>query len=126
MIRRALQIILLLGLARSLCAQKLPVRSYGLTDGLSHENVHRIVADSRGFVWFCTYDGLSRFDGERFTNYGIKDGLPVASVEDLLEARDGTYWIATRGGGVARFDPDARKKGGTTGALFKIYSLGSE
>jgi hypothetical protein len=32
--------------------------------------------DSRGFLWFCTNEGLSRFDGYGFTNYSTDQGLP--------------------------------------------------
>jgi ligand-binding sensor domain-containing protein/signal transduction histidine kinase len=84
------------------------LRAYEVADGLPQEGVKRIVRDSRGFLWFCTYDGLSRFDGTRFVNYGVKDGLPHPSINDLLESRSGDYWIATNGGGVARFDPSTR------------------
>jgi hypothetical protein len=38
-----------------------------------------------GFLWFCTGEGLSRFDGYRFTNYTTDQGLPAAAVNDLLE-----------------------------------------
>jgi ligand-binding sensor domain-containing protein/two-component sensor histidine kinase len=86
-------------------AERLALRTYGVADGLPQEGVKRIVRDSRGFLWFCTFDGLSRFDGTRFVNYGVRDGLPHPSINDLLESRRGVYWVATNGGGVARFDP---------------------
>jgi len=59
---------------------------------------------SRGFLWFCTEDGLSRYDGYTFTNYGVEQGLPNRRVTDLLETREGEYWVAT-GGGLCRFNP---------------------
>ena len=37
-----------------------------------------------------------------FTVFGTADGLPAARVNRLLEARDGTIWAATAGGGAAR------------------------
>jgi signal transduction histidine kinase/ligand-binding sensor domain-containing protein len=80
---------------------------YTSHDGLAHDRVLRIVRDSRGFLWFCTGDGLSRFDGQRFRTFGVAQGLPVGFVADLLESRDGTYWVATDGGGVVRFRPEA-------------------
>src|SRR5262245_11722194 len=89
-------------------AERPPVRTYGVADGLPQEGVKRIVRDSRGFLWFCTFDGLSRFDGTRFLNYGVRDGLPHPSPNDLLETRGGVYWVATNGGGVGRFDPAER------------------
>ena len=59
----------------SICEQ-LPIRSYTTVDGLPNNRISRIVADSRGFIWFCTGEGLARFDGYGFTNFGVHDGLP--------------------------------------------------
>ncbi|MEG3655787.1 two-component regulator propeller domain-containing protein [Arenibacter palladensis] len=35
-------------------------------DGLSHNEVRKIVKDNQGFLWFGTQNGLNRFDGYRF------------------------------------------------------------
>ena len=88
-------------------AERLPIKTYTAADGLAHNNVTRIVKDSRGFLWFCTADGLSRFDGYTFTNFGPAQGLPHSSVNDLLETRGGEYWVATNGG-LVHFDPKGR------------------
>ena len=85
-------------------AERLPLKLYTTADGLPHNEINRIVRDSRGFLWFCTADGLSRFDGYTFTNYGIDEGLPHGNITDLLETRAGQYWLATDGG-LVRFDP---------------------
>ncbi|MFI5182255.1 MAG: two-component regulator propeller domain-containing protein [Thermoanaerobaculia bacterium] len=84
----------------------LPLRSYTTADGLPHDRIKRIALTHDGFVWFCTLEGLSRFDGRRFVNFGVVDGLPVPSTNDLLETPRG-LWVATNGGGVAFFEPDA-------------------
>ncbi|HEV2881658.1 MAG TPA: two-component regulator propeller domain-containing protein [Pyrinomonadaceae bacterium] len=88
----------------SVRAEQLPVRVYTSADGLGQNRVKRIVRDSRGFLWFCTADGLSRFDGYRFTTYDATQGIPYPSINDLLETRGGVYWIASNGGGVFRFN----------------------
>lgn len=88
-------------------AERLPIKTYTTADGLAHNDINRIVRDSRGFLWFCTADGLSRFDGYTFTNYGTDQGLPHPRVNDLLETRRGEYWVATDGG-LVRFEPKAK------------------
>src|SRR6267378_6455373 len=98
----------LLGVALCVClttrAERLPLKSYTTADGLAHNVINKIVRDSRGFLWFCTREGLSRFDGYTFTNFGTEQGLPHANVTDLLETRSGEYWVATYGG-IVRFNP---------------------
>ena len=88
-------------------AERLPVRVFTTADGLAHNLVHRIYRDRRGFVWFCTREGLSRFDGRTFVSYGIVDGLPSAVINAIAEMPDGTYWVATARG-LVLFDPTGR------------------
>ena len=85
-------------------AERLPARVLTTADGLANNQIHRVVRDSRGYLWFCTREGLSRFDGHGFTTYGIDEGLPSAVINDLIETREGIYWIATSRG-LVRFDP---------------------
>src|SRR6266566_4878167 len=97
--RRGVTVLLLLVvLAPFAQSERLPIKIYSTADGLPHNVVNKIVRDSRGFLWFCTEDGLSRFDGYKFTNYGTNQGLPHPVVNDLLEARSGEFWLATNGG----------------------------
>src|SRR5262245_35437170 len=98
--RRALLALagVLLLLPSRVDGERLPIRAYTTADGLAHNRVNKIVRDSRGFLWFATYDGLSRFDGYTFTNYSVEQGLPHRQVMDLLETRNGELWVATFGG----------------------------
>ena len=75
--------------------ERLPIKTYTIADGLVSNKISRIVRDSRGFLWFCTEEGLSRFDGYTFTNYTTEQGLPSNWVDDLLETRSGTLLVAT-------------------------------
>jgi ligand-binding sensor domain-containing protein len=85
-------------------AERLPLKLYTVADGLPNNAINKIVRDSRGFLWFCTAEGLSLFDGYRFMNYGTDDGLPHPNVTDILETRSGEYWVATSGG-LGKFNP---------------------
>lgn len=97
-------LFLLIFIPSLVLAERLPLRSYTTGDGLAHNEINKIVRDSRGFLWFCTADGLSRFDGYGFTNFGTDQGLPQGNVTDLLETRSGEYWLATSGG-LVHFNP---------------------
>jgi putative membrane protein len=87
-------------------AERVPIQIYDASNGLAHNRIRCVLADSRGFLWFGTVGGLSRFDGSRFVNYGPEHGLPHPSVEEIIEAGPGVYWVATPGG-LARLRSDS-------------------
>lgn len=86
-------------------AELLPIKTYLSTDGLVYDKVYSIYQDSRGFVWFTTPIGLSRFDGYKFVSYSFEDGLDDPMIYDMVEDDDGVYWFGTLSKGVYRFDP---------------------
>ncbi|HJZ79781.1 MAG TPA: two-component regulator propeller domain-containing protein, partial [Pyrinomonadaceae bacterium] len=86
------------GFLSDIPAERLPVATYTTAEGLPRDHINHIVQDSQGFLWFCTSEGLSRFDGYKFTNYGTEQGLPGREVNDFLETRSGAYWVATNKG----------------------------
>jgi signal transduction histidine kinase/ligand-binding sensor domain-containing protein len=102
-------------------AERLPLRQYGIIDGLAADSVNHVFRDSRGFMWFCTSGGLTRFDGRLFVSYGVEHGLPVDVVIDMAEDPSGVHWVATwGGGGIARFNPRSTDPA----RLFTPYRLG--
>jgi ligand-binding sensor domain-containing protein len=105
--------VLLIVLVSPLFAERLPIQGYTTAEGLANNHINRIRSDSRGFLWLCTDEGLSRFDGHSFTNYTVRDGLPHLWVNDLLETRDGAYWVATDGG-ICRYHPTGKQR-------FRVY-----
>ncbi|HMT07047.1 MAG TPA: ATP-binding protein [Pyrinomonadaceae bacterium] len=91
--------------SNSAFSERLSFKAYTTADGLASDQVNKIVADSRGFLWFCTAEGLSRFDGYKFKNYTQEHGLPARAIMTMLETADGDYLFATTNG-LAVFDPN--------------------
>lgn len=55
-------------------------------------------------VWAGTWGGgVSRFDGQRWTNLSAKDGLVGNIVYSIAQGRDGSFWFGTNKG-VSRYD----------------------
>jgi ligand-binding sensor domain-containing protein len=122
--------LLVILLISSATAERLPIKAYTTADGLARDHINRIFQDSRGFLWFCTSEGLSRFDGYKFINYGTEQGLAGRQVNDFLETRTGDYWVATDKG-LCRFVPDALPQpgpgeAGTPARKFLAYYPGDE
>ncbi|HEY0049457.1 MAG TPA: two-component regulator propeller domain-containing protein [Pyrinomonadaceae bacterium] len=79
-------------------AEQLSVKTYTSADGLLYEGIYRLYQDSRGFIWFATPIDISRFDGYRFTNYGMEDGLFNTLINDFVEDDNGVYWLGSSSG----------------------------
>jgi signal transduction histidine kinase/ligand-binding sensor domain-containing protein/DNA-binding response OmpR family regulator len=73
------------------------IRYLTIDQGLSQNTVHAIERDSRGWMWFGTGNGLSRFDGYSFVNFH-KPAIPSNLVNALVETADRRLWIGTSGG----------------------------
>src|SRR5215831_19404776 len=118
---RSILVVLLTLLPNLAAAERLPLKPYTVADGLPNNVINKIVRDSRGFLWFCTAEGLSRFDGYSFTNYGMDQGLPHPAVNDFLETRSGEMWVATNGG-LVLFDPEGAPNHNIVWANQKVKS----
>src|SRR5690606_16829373 len=62
--------------------------------------------DRNGYLWFGgdANAGLSRYDGNSFTQFSKKDGLLNASIWSILEDKNGNIWVGTRETGLYLFD----------------------
>ena len=78
---------------------------WGAKEGLPQGQIVAIVQTRDGYLWMATDDGLVRFNGAEFTifktaNSELKNNGITALLED---PGDGTLWIGTWGGGLARY-----------------------
>ena len=80
-----------------------------IQQGLSQSSVRVIFQDSRGFMWFGTEDGLNRYDGYNFKTFKPDPDVPHSLsdrwINSIVEDPSGMLWIATRLGGLSRYDP---------------------
>ena len=120
--RKGLACFLVLFGSLAVSAEQLPVKTYTIADGLARDSVNSIKQDSHGFLWFCTVEGISRFDGYTFSNYGVAEGLPHRVVDDMVETRDGDYLFGTDRG-LVQFNPAGRDE---NGSFFTLVPLNEE
>ena len=77
-------------------------------DGLPHNSISDIHHDKRGYLWLCTWYGLSRFDGNGFVNYTMLPGdysnLSHNRILSITEDSCGYLWVMTYDYHLYRFD----------------------
>lgn len=74
-------------------------QTYSTLDGMTHDRIADIYTDSRGFVWVCTWYGVSRFDGYTFKNFSTTPGdfspLSHHRFISVSEDSNGHLWFTT-------------------------------
>lgn len=73
--------------------QSYPFRHYTAKDGLSSSEVYHVFQDSKGYIWFATDNGVSRYDGYEFKNYTKDNGLPDNTVFEIYEDYKNRIWF---------------------------------
>lgn len=77
-------------------------RLYANLQGLADTRINHVAFDSDNFLWVSTSLGLSRFDGQSFTNYTNEPNNPHALSDNhvtfMHEAPDGTHWVGSSDG----------------------------
>ncbi len=81
---------------------------YSSDDGLPHNSICDIHQDNRGYLWLCTWYGLSRYDGNGFVNYvmhpGDRSNISHNRILSVEEDAKGYLWVVTYDYRLYRFD----------------------
>ncbi|WP_158085368.1 hybrid sensor histidine kinase/response regulator transcription factor [Niastella vici] len=98
----------------SLIAQpKCKIEHYSTEDGLSHDIITCIFKDREGFMWFGTWNGINRFDGQRFVIYksspGDKSYLKSHRIDQIMEDDYLQLWLQGYDQMVYRFNKRTEK-----------------
>ncbi len=93
-------LLILLQLSCLLCkTQQASFIKYTVYDGLVANPIRCIYQDSKGFIWIGTFEGMSRYDGYKFTNYTASNGLSHNMINSFFET-EGKVLIAENNGAI--------------------------
>ena len=74
-------------------------------ENLPAQKEGNMIRDEDGFLWFCYYGGLGRYDGHEIKYYtpgenSISGPAPLSIVID----KDGVLWVLTKDNGLTKYD----------------------
>ncbi|OEU64949.1 MAG: histidine kinase [Desulfovibrio sp. S3730MH75] len=87
--------------------QDLRFERISLKEGLSQSSILCMLHDSKGFLWFGTYDGLNRYDGRQMKVYSksqLPGSISDSNIRAICEDSSGMLWVGTKGGGLNSYD----------------------
>jgi len=105
-------------------------KTLNVEDGLVQSQVNAILEDSRGFVWFGTFGGVSRWDGTGFKNFQTQDGLAALDIRTIYETKDGAILIGTGENGISIYRDGLlttfNESNGLPGSSVRAFVLGDD
>lgn len=84
--------------------QNLAYEKYTSKNGLVSDRVTSIAQDDKGFMWFGSFFGISRYDGNKFEKIELPEQQKNKYVNCLLSAHGKMYAGFLFGGGLAEYD----------------------
>ena len=91
----------------SLHGQQPIFRNFNVKDRLPSSEVYYVMQDSKGYMWFCTDAGVSRYDGYTFHNYSNRAGLGDNTIFASYEDHKGRIWFRSLSGRLFYFQNDS-------------------
>ena len=88
-------IFLLITFSKIALSQTYNYKNYSVEDGLPSSEVYSAFQDSKGYIWFATDAGVSRFDGYDFENFDKNDWLTDNTVFLISEDYKKRVWAVT-------------------------------
>jgi PAS domain S-box-containing protein len=78
---------------------------------LNNNTVYCIKVSRSGDVWAGTHDGLARWNpsSDDWQRYQSPNSLSYKMIFDILEDREGNFWVAANGGGLNRLNAQSGK-----------------
>lgn len=87
--------------------QDLCFQHFSTHNGLPSNEVYQSFQDSKGFLWFCTDQGLARYNGYSFDYFSTDDGLTDNTIFNGYEDAHGKIWWVTFRGGLCYYEQGA-------------------
>ncbi len=74
--------------------------SWNTRNGLPHNSINSMAQTPEGYLWFATWEGISRYNGRGFHTFvrGEQTGLPDSGIRGLTLDDDGLLVVGARGG----------------------------
>jgi len=102
-----LGLLILFSPGRNLRATEGKIRFEKAIEGLSSQMEGNMVRDSDGFLWFCYYGGVARYDGYEVRYYEPgPDSVSGPGTISIALDKEGTLWILTNDKGLNRYDKE--------------------
>lgn len=89
------------------------IQHFSAYNGLSQRTAMNIIQDSKGFIWFSTWNGLNKFDGYTFKNYKAYPGdgntLTSNRLSYITPTQTSDIWCQTYDYRIYLFDSRSEK-----------------
>lgn len=96
--RKLIGLLFLLITSYPVVGQTPPYIHFRGGEDIPSSETYHVIQDRQGYIWIATTNGVSRFDGYEFKNFGEKEGLPDNVILEIYEDYKGRIWFVSYSG----------------------------
>lgn len=89
------------------------VTRYNMEDGLPQQTISTIKKDRQGYIWFTTWNGICRFDGQSFVTYralpGDSNDLMTNRIDQIEIDGHNNLWLLDDENSLYHFSPEINR-----------------
>lgn len=85
-------------------SQNLVHKVYTFEDGMPFTYTYCVAQDSLGYIWAITDYGVTRYNGETFTNFSLSNGFPDRGGYHIYKDRKNVLWFIPFNGKVCYYN----------------------
>ncbi|MCF8332578.1 MAG: histidine kinase [Bacteroidales bacterium] len=83
------------------------MKHFTTSNGLPSNEVFHVMQDSTGYIWFCTNNGVSRYDGYEFDNFSDAEGVAGNAILFSYQDYRERIWFVSLGGKLSYYTNDS-------------------
>lgn len=89
----------------NIISEKLSYKTLGVSQGLASSSISSIFQDSRGYFWFGSKRGVTRFNGYSYHYFALANDGERKTVTAIAEDKEGNIWMSFSSlGGLVKYD----------------------
>ena len=97
--KSAISVIIILFFSIRMVYTQSPIfRNFNVKDGVASSEVYAAIQDAKGYMWFATENGASRYDGVSFKTFTVADGLADNTIIFVQEDSQKRIWFTPLSG----------------------------
>lgn len=92
-------------------------KHFNIENGLTSSNIYDVLQDDKGYMWFASDYGVTKYDGTKFKYFYVENGLGDNHIFKIFQDKVDRIWFLPQNGKLSYFHNDSVFNAGNSSLL---------